>query len=1097
MDTLPDTVTVRSWLQPARCCAFPSLVNCWASSISLANPRSEPYLTVERGEDQLVHLRHDINAVLVHDTDEINAMFGWPKMTIFGCWPALLFLSVNTVLGIEANLDKHEASFTTSLFADPPSTARPKTRYWIKDAYAFDPVVGRSDLSQLKRTGFGGAEVLDFANYHGSTIEDPSYYSIGSGNWSSLFESLVENAVDLGMHLDFCLGAASGGAAVTSFNPRTDLGLEIGVVYGFQYFGPNISYSGPIPDINTTSFGKNSGGRFVSAVLGRLSNNSTIASNVQTLVYSSMVDLSDGIDCPPSKSGSSNCSVSFTTPEDPGTYILIAFWTLRAASKEAPGGAHESNPTFPASAGLYYTDHFSEAGANATAVFFKNDVLTDLVERLLPKLPSPSYAWQDSLEFGSVGEHWGIDMGERWKAVRPYGPGLALPSLFTSRWVYDNTTATAKMLNDYKYVLTDGYLAYTEAATLWSHSLGIQYSQQPYGYTAPSMDISGVAATGDAPETESLDFGNNIDGMRHMSGGVHTPTSGGIFSEELGAAAGGQYQVTWPNILSEVLLGIASGVNMMNLHGYSYSGYYAETTWPGYTAFGSQYGNSWGPRDPEWNHSKPVVDFIARNFLIAQSGKAKIDLTFWSWNAGSKSGTIRTSFVQAGYSYEYLSTMSLEHSNNFIRGGRLNPDNAAYKAFIFPDITSIETSGLGRILSFAKQGFPMVFYQSQLIASTNLAPGGDEYVQSTMAELLKLKNVLYVDSESEAISALKSLGISPTTAFSKQTSFYSVHRSTEDIDFVWLYNSNSDETRMDITFAITGTPYQLDAWTGDVTPVAVYVQNRTSTIISVNIPGGGSTIYAFGKDIFADVHVPPLHIVSTDVSYPIVKNGSIVLCETQNATRYYQYDSGTVVPVVFKVPAPINLTNWELKITSFGPSDNITETDPEYVTVYESSTWKINSLVPWLQINPSLTNVSGVGTYSTSFQYNGNGKHTYPIALEVQHKSLTYSSPTAAGAFLNLTGKVFATIDISINGNQTAPPNIWKPVVDISKYLRSGKNTVDITVASTLINKVSSLASEIESAGDSGSVYVSAKKQNYGMIDEGPGELVGMVGGVR
>ena len=723
--------------------------------------------------------------------------------------------------------------------------------------------------------------------------------------------------------------------------------------------------------------------RFVSAVLGRLDNGSTIASKQQTLVYSSMVDLSDGIDCPPPKNGASNCTVSLITPEDPGTYILIAFWTLGVASEEAPGGTNGPNPAFPASAGLYYTDHFSVAGANATAMFFKDDVLTDVVKRLLPRLPSPSYAWQDSLEFGSLGEAWGIDLGERWSAVRPYGPGVALPSLFTSRWLYDNKTATAKMLNDYKYVLTDGYRSYTEAANLWSHSsLGIQYSQQPYGSTAPSMDIAGVAsATCDAPETESLDFENSIDGMRQMSGGVHTPTSGGIFSEELGAAANQQYQTTWLTILSDILPGIAAGVNMMNLHGYSYSGYYPETTWPGFTAFGSQYGNSWGPRDPEWNYSKPTVDFIARNFLIAQSGKAKLDLAFWNWNSGSKSGTSRTSFVEAGYSYEYLSTMSLEHPNNFIADGRLNPDNAAYKAFVFPDISSAETSGLSKISSFAKQGFPIVFYGTKPNASTNLIAGGDEYVQSTVAELLTLKNVLYVDTESDAISALESLGVFPTTAFSQPISFYSLHRSAEGIDFVWLYNSNSGENTMEITFAFTGTPYQLDAWTGDVSPVAVYTQNKTATTISVDLPAGGSTIYAFGKHIFTNVKVPSRYIVSTDVSYPITRDGLIVLRETQNATRHVQYDVGPAIPIVFKVPTPVNLSNWELNITSFGPSDDITATDPQYVTVYESSTWKINSLVPWLQIDPSLTNVSGVGTYHTSFQYDGNGKCIYSVVL--------------------------------------------------------------------------------------------------------------------
>ncbi|CRG84050.1 Beta-galactosidase [Talaromyces islandicus] len=980
-------------------------------------------------------------------------------MAILIFWFSILTV-VNTVLGLDSKLDGN--STFSSLFSDPPSAARPKARYWIKDAYAFDPAVGRYDLSELKRTGFGGAEVVDFANYHGLSIEDPSYYSIGSGNWSALFESLVENAVDLGMHLDFCLGAASGGAAITSFSPRTDPGLLTGLVYGFRYFDPNVSYSGPIPDINATEFGPYTGNTFVSAVLGKLGDNSTPASKSQTLVYSSIVDLSDRIDCPPPHNGTSNCTVSFTTPVDPGNYILIAFWTLGVVSEEAPGGMNGANSAFPASGGLYYTDHFSVAGANATAKFFKNDVFTDLVERLLPQLPSPSYAWQDSLEFGSLGQHWGIDMAERWKTVRPYAPGVALPSLFASRWVYDNDTAAEKMLNDYKYVLTDGYRSYTEVVTAWSHSHGIQYSQQPYGYTAPSMDIAGVASTSDAPETESLDFKNSIDGMRHMSGGVHTPTSGGIFSEEIGAAAGGQYQVTWPDILAETLSGIAAGINMINLHGYSYSGSYAETTWPGYTAFGSQYGNSWGPRDPEWNYSKPVVDFIARNFLVAQSGKAKIDLAFWSWNAGSDSGTNRTSFVQAGYSYEYISTMSLEHPNNFVRDGRLNPDNTAYKAFVFPNITSIETSGLKKVLSFAKQGFPMVFYQGKPTTSTNLVAGGDEFVRSTMAELLRLENVLYVDSESHAISALESLGIFPTTAYHKPANLYSVHHSADDVDFVWLYNGNSSDVAMNVTFNFAKAVYSLNAWTGEVTPLAVYEQNGNTTRVPIDIPGGGSTIYAFSSHSFPDVRAPPYHIVSTDVSHPTVVDGSVVLRETQNATRYVRYENGTTISLSSTIPAPIDLRNWELEIISFGPSDNITRTDPEYVTVYESSTWNISSLIPWLEIDSNLQNVSGIGIYRTSFDYKGD----------------------AAGAFLNLTGKVFDTISISINGKQASPPNIWRPVLDISDYLRHGNNTVQITTASTLINKVSSLASEIQSAGDSGSGYADAKKQSYGLVGD-------------
>lgn len=713
----------------------------------------------------------------------------------------------------------------------------------------------------------------------------------------------------------------------------------------------------------------------MSAVLGRLADGDDPDTEPQTLVLSSTTDLTDKIDCPPPKTASSNCTVSFTTPEDEGTYILISFWTLGAASLEAPGGFDGPNPSFPASAGLYFTDHFAEAGADATAAFFRDSVLTDLIEGQLAKLPKPVYAWQDSLEFDKIGEEWGIDMLDRWKSTRPYGPGLALPSLFTNKWQYDDINAAGKMLNDYKYVLTDGYRAYSRAMTDWSHTLGIQYSQQPYGWKAPSMDIAGVAGSADTPETESLDFQNNIDGMRHMSGGVHTPTSGGVFSEELGARESGQYQVTWPEILDQVLPGIAAGVNMMVLHGYSYSGYYPQTTWPGYTAFSTAYGNSWGPRDPEWNHSKPAVDFISRNFLVAQTGQMKLDLAFWSWNAGDKNGTDRDAFVNAGYSYEYLSTMSLEHENNFIKDKKLNPDNAGYRALLFPEITSIETSGIEKILSFAKQRFPMVFYGAKPNASTNWVEDGDEFVQTTVDSLLDLDNVRYVDTEEDAVKALEGLGIHPTTAFGRPTTWYSVHRSANGTDLFWLFNSNSDEEAIDVTFDVVGTPLLLDAWTGEITPVAVYRGDGASTTIPVTLPGNSSVIYGFSEELSSTTQVPSRHIESTDVSFPTVKNGEIVLRETQNATRHVKYDGEErSVDVDFTVPPPINLTDWELTITSFNPPDNLSQADPLYRSVYEASTWQTHALIPWQEIDESLVNVSGVGTYVKQLHNDGNGE---------------------------------------------------------------------------------------------------------------------------
>jgi hypothetical protein len=97
--------------------------------------------------------------------------------------------------------------------------------------------------------------------------------------------------------------------------------------------------------------------------------------------------------------------------------------------------------------------------------------------------------------------------------------------------------------------------------------------------------------------------------------------------------------------------------------------------------------------------------------------------------------------------------------------------------------------------------------------------------------------------------------------------------------------------------------------------------------------------------------------------------------------------------------------------------------------------------------------------------------------------SLTQDS-IATGAFLNLTGPIFHTVEVYINDQKADQVNLWDPVVDISSHLSSGTNNVTIITASTLINVVSSIASEVWSAGDSGAGYANAAKQHYGLVGD-------------
>lgn len=131
---------------------------------------------------------------------------------------------------------------------------------------------------------------------------------------------------------------------------------------------------------------------------------------------------------------------------------------------------------------------------------------------------------------------------------------------------------------------------------------------------------------------------------------------------------------------------------------------------------------------------------------------------------------------------------------------------------------------------------------------------------------------------------------------------------------------------------MAGTPFLLDAWTGEIMPLAVYQSNGSSTTVPVTISGNSSAIYGFGK-VLSAINVPSRYVESTDVSFPTVENGRIILRETQNATRHFLADGEDADTVNFTVPAAVILTNWNVTITPFNPPDDIHEADPLYSSV--------------------------------------------------------------------------------------------------------------------------------------------------------------------
>lgn len=197
------------------------------------------------------------------------------------------------------------------------------------------------------------------------------------------------------------------------------------------------------------------------------------------------------------------------------------------------------------------------------------------------------------------------------------------------QYILDTPDRGIGYVNDFRGALLEGYRQYLKTLTDWVNSyLNLQMSSQ-VSYNLP-MDMEANIPMVNAPECESLQFRNNIDGYRQFVGPA-TLAGKRVISNEMGAEATEAYRYQISKLLWSVNRAVAGGVNRFVLHGQSYTGNYYGTTWPGYTAFSYLFSESYSNKQPAWEHGfSDAMDYIARIQYLQQKGFLRTDVAVYN-----------------------------------------------------------------------------------------------------------------------------------------------------------------------------------------------------------------------------------------------------------------------------------------------------------------------------------------------------------------------------------------------------------------------------------------------------------------------------------
>lgn len=909
-------------------------------------------------------------------------------------------------------------------FQCPDNVYRPRMRWWLPGAFMTDEEIER-EINWMAEMGYGGAEIIHFYPIPSRDIDPSEYsrYGFGGVEWNERMRIALKAAIPLGFKLDFTVGPLwpiATPAVMDQNDERCTQGLHVGVA------AFNNSYSGAIPVPETVEAARPY--KLVAVTAARKLTDGDIGKMI-TLELETAIDLTSLV----------TDNFIEVTPATEGEWCLFGFWS-------------QTNGQMNNSIGAPVIDHYSKAAAEAVTDFWDNQLFSDpdikaLYEQNAGSLFCDSIELNATMLGGMYGANpmsvaiWSPEVLEMFRIRRGYDLTPYLPTIFVkglyqlgaghrtdgdSEYDFNDRVINGRIRNDFFSTLTDMFRE-NHLSTLkrWANGHNMKLRYQTYGM--PTELTSGLAEV-DIPETESLGFNDSTDGYRLQSGAVHLYDRE-IYSFEVGAVMGYGYKQTFTGkdygLLWQLHRGFATGINQAVLHGMSYetataSGHF-ETMfkWPGMSLMGAMFSNEWGARQPNAQHSRIIIDYIARTQYLLRIGKPKVDLAIYRYHIDGihhGMGTEVTVFERAGYTYDFVSPYLLKQANVQVGkyDGRLAlaEEGPAYRAIVLDLRENMDTGEkissdlpvetAKQLIAFAQKGLPIIVIGDTLQhvisfhGDSKAMKNQEALLKQQMSTLLSLPTVRSVKTQEEAIAALEQLNAHPAVKVDGNLPLLSARRYAESDNYYYLYNPSLEYTfEGEVMFEGEGNVYSLNAWDGSVRLMAEQNEQTKLATVNFNLSPNEAILVAFSLK-FTDV---------------LFEQEAIVLTEERR----------------------IQLNNWTLNVDSWTAGEHPTHTKHEEINI------KLTELCSWTELT-MLKNVSGIGRYRTSFNLESLLNGTQYALLEL--------------------GEVSDTFKVIVNGQELPAANQIDRCIFIERFLHQGENILEVEVATTLNNALCEIDSK-------------------------------------
>lgn len=940
-----------------------------------------------------------------------------------------------------SELDQHRAPLQ-----DPPIEFRPELRWWLAEGLHTDRTL-RFEIAAAHRLGFGGMEFLAMDEQ----AIDHSRYGWGSDEWVHDSQIVVEETTARGMSVSFTSGTNWSNANLPTIDPdHPAAARELNFVVEDVRAGDG--RTGDLPRIDLDAPREESllpGHRiapktqeFVAAVAAPVVEQGADGA-APALDAEAVVDLTSHV-----VDGALDWE-----PGDDRAWKLFVFWS------------HGTGQTASPSASVNYTvNYLDRAGVDAVIDYWGSTVLTPELRALIAQNPR-AQMYMDSLELTTWGEgglFWGASVAREFRERRGYDITPWLPFLTRSvllmasatTYRYEPTEAqrvtVEKVRHDYVETLTDLYIENMLrpfAAFLRENGIllrsEISYGL-PFELTRPGPEVDGI-------ETESLEFGSQIDAYRLLAGPAHL--FGKQYSSETGATTRNHMldHRFYDQIIATQL---AAGITKTVLHGWaSTAGAEGATEWPGHEGMWPGFSERFDLRQPasefypQWNTAIGRIQYLLRQgrpridvgilrtdhfvdnmsgmFFLDQDGRRIPDEVAYGtmWMRNRENHWWQDLGMQdAGWSYEFFDGSLLQHDEVTFADGLVQPDGPGYQALIvYQEALNADVARL--LLEWARAGLRVLIVNGarelkllmtgeyvlneRAASRTPGLDGRDDELAATMTELRAQPTVAEVDDPAETVAALRGLGVTGRAEFTTENrNVLGYLREDGPLLHVYLYNflyETGEDTVVEVALPGLGTPYRVDPWSGRVAEHRGVRVEGDRTLVSVSLAPGEIALLTVDRSQRPEPSGPAVREVVREVA------GWSITVES--------WDAGED----------------ELIVEDRGLGYESREVRP--TTAVTTIAVDSAELRPWTELAGVGPNVSGVAEYRASVGLDR--------AAEPGERLLLDLGSTAGGL-----GSV-AVGDGDARGFDTS-----RPVVDITDLARAGRNTIVVRVASSLNNRL-------------------------------------------